>query len=148
MELSDILIQIVDARNPELYRCEDLEEYVKEKGGDSKKCFLILNKADLLTENQRKGWAKYYNNKGITFVFFSALTDIEKMKETEESEIPNKKVNKKIENNEKIEKNEKINDEPLLSDINYLISEKQEITISENEDSLEPSAYINTHLIM
>lgn len=68
---SDIVVQIVDARNPLLFRCEDLvcneqltnlkclffflslkEKYVNEI--DSKKVNMILiSKADLLTPKQR-----------------------------------------------------------------------------------------------
>jgi hypothetical protein len=33
---------------------------------------LLLNKADLLTENQRKLWAEYYQSIGVEFLFFSA----------------------------------------------------------------------------
>ncbi len=52
VERSDILIQIVDARNPLLFRCPDLEAYVKEV--DAKKQLLILvNKSDFLTEEFR-----------------------------------------------------------------------------------------------
>lgn len=51
---SDVLVQIVDARNPLLFRCEDLENYVRELSPDNKKLNVILvNKADLLTDAQR-----------------------------------------------------------------------------------------------
>lgn len=77
--------------DPELFRCIDLERYVHEVGGDSKvsicdslslffhahfelskSCMLLLNKADLLTENQRLIWAEYYRSIGVPFLFFSA----------------------------------------------------------------------------
>lgn len=52
--LSDIIVQIVDARNPLLFRCEDLESYVRELSVGNKKLNVILvNKADLLTDEQR-----------------------------------------------------------------------------------------------
>ena len=44
--------QILDARNPLLYRCPDLETYIHELD-PAKKNLLLLNKADLLTEQQR-----------------------------------------------------------------------------------------------
>lgn len=51
---SDMIVQIVDARNPLLFRCEDLESYVRELSPDNLKVNVILvNKADLLTEKQR-----------------------------------------------------------------------------------------------
>ena len=49
---SDIVVQIVDARNPLLFRCEDLETYTKEVSED-KLNLLLINKADHLTEEQR-----------------------------------------------------------------------------------------------
>jgi large subunit GTPase 1 len=45
-------VQIVDGRNPLLFRSEDLEKYVTEV--DSKKLNMVLvNKADYLTDTQR-----------------------------------------------------------------------------------------------
>ncbi len=49
-----MVVQIVDARNPLLFRCEDLETYVRESSADNQKVNVILiNKADLLTDKQR-----------------------------------------------------------------------------------------------
>lgn len=71
IERSDLVVQIVDARNPLLFRCEDLEIYVKEV--DSKKNNLLLvNKADMMTLAQRKAWADYFSEAGINYKFFSA----------------------------------------------------------------------------
>lgn len=52
VEKSDLIVQIVDARNPLIFRSEDLEKYVKENG-EEKKNLLLINKADMLTVNQR-----------------------------------------------------------------------------------------------
>jgi len=49
---SDIIVQIVDARNPLLFRCEDLETYVKEVS-KSKVNVILINKSDFLTFDQR-----------------------------------------------------------------------------------------------
>jgi len=54
IERSEIVVQIVDARNPTLFRCTDLEKYVKEIS-KKKKNLLLINKADLLTPVQRCG---------------------------------------------------------------------------------------------
>ena len=49
-----MLVQIVDARNPLLFRCEDLENYARELSPENKRLNVILvNKADLLTDEQR-----------------------------------------------------------------------------------------------
>ena len=74
VERSDLLVQIVDARDPLLFRSEDLERYVKEVGA-GKKNLLLVNKADLLTSGQREAWANYFDSQGINFEFFSARTD-------------------------------------------------------------------------
>ena len=71
IERSDLVVQIVDARNPLMFRCEDLENYVKDV--DSKKNNLLLvNKADMMTLEQREKWASYFREAGINFRYFSA----------------------------------------------------------------------------
>uniref|UniRef100_A0A3B5L1B5 Large subunit GTPase 1 homolog n=1 Tax=Xiphophorus couchianus TaxID=32473 RepID=A0A3B5L1B5_9TELE len=74
IERSDIVVQIVDARNPLLFRCPDLELYVKEVS-QNKVNMLLVNKADLLTREQRKVWAKYFEKEGVRAVFWSALAE-------------------------------------------------------------------------
>lgn len=46
------MVQIVDARNPLLFRCEDLERYVEEVD-ENKMNMILINKADFLTPKQR-----------------------------------------------------------------------------------------------
>jgi len=71
IERSDLVVQIVDARNPLMFRSEDLEVYVKTV--DAKKNNLLLvNKADMMTLDQRQAWAAYFEKAGINFRFFSA----------------------------------------------------------------------------
>ncbi|KAI2641543.1 P-loop containing nucleoside triphosphate hydrolase protein [Hypomontagnella submonticulosa] len=71
IERSDLVVQIVDARNPLMFRSEDLESYVKDVD-PVKKNLLLVNKADMMTKNQRKAWAKYFKEKRIAYRFFSA----------------------------------------------------------------------------
>ena len=71
IERSDLVVQIVDARNPLLFRSEDLENYVKEVD-KRKRNLLLVNKADMMTFEQRTAWAEYFLEKGINFRFFSA----------------------------------------------------------------------------
>ncbi len=71
LERSDLIVQIVDARNPLLFRSEDLESYVQELDS-RKKCLLIINKSDLLSKKQRILWARHFKKLKIDFVFFSA----------------------------------------------------------------------------
>ncbi|WVR03856.1 hypothetical protein IAU60_000853 [Kwoniella sp. DSM 27419] len=84
LERSHLVVQIVDARNPLNFRCADLETYVKEIGSEQdsdeitvpgkgkRKSLLLINKADLLTLDQRLKWADYFDQHGISYAFFSA----------------------------------------------------------------------------
>ncbi|GAA5841852.1 hypothetical protein JCM11251_005403 [Rhodosporidiobolus azoricus] len=89
LERSDLIVQIVDARNPLTFRSEDLEKYVLElnvleekgekgEGGSTpkRKNLLLINKSDLLTQKQREGWADYFEQHGIQYAFFSAANGI------------------------------------------------------------------------
>lgn len=71
VERSDVVIQIVDARNPLLYYCEDLHRYVAEEMGRSH--LLLLNKADLLSERMITRWETYFKSHRIDALFFSAF---------------------------------------------------------------------------
>ncbi|KAK0652235.1 hypothetical protein B0T16DRAFT_454617 [Cercophora newfieldiana] len=71
IERSDVVVQIVDARNPLLFRSEDLEIYVKDVD-PKKENLLLINKADMMTYKQRRSWANYLKGAGISYKFFSA----------------------------------------------------------------------------
>lgn len=82
IERSHLVVQIVDARNPLGFRSADLEDYVKEVGSEDgdeavpgkgkRRSLLLINKADLLTYDQRLAWAEYFEAEGIEYAFFSA----------------------------------------------------------------------------
>ncbi|KAI2808687.1 large subunit GTPase 1 [Blomia tropicalis] len=82
VERSDILVQILDARNPLLFFSEDLDSYIKEVD-ENKLCVILLNKSDYLTEQQRKQWLIYFNSIGKVCVFFSALQQQESQEHSE-----------------------------------------------------------------
>lgn len=72
IERSDVVVQIVDARNPLLFYCQDVEKYVKEI--DSNKVHLILiNKSDFLTVRQRLEWLRYFEKHSVRVAFWSAV---------------------------------------------------------------------------
>jgi len=71
IERSDLVVQIVDARNPLMFRSEDLERYVKEVD-ERKNNLLLVNKADMMIAEQRSVWADYFEKEGISYRFFSA----------------------------------------------------------------------------
>lgn len=78
MESSSTVVQIVDARNPLMFYCEDLKTYAKELD-PLKRFLLLINKADFLDASQRQYWADYLRSASIEFAFYSA-------KESSESE--------------------------------------------------------------
>jgi len=66
----------VDARDPLFFESSDLSIYVKEV--DSRKeSVLLLNKADLLTEEQRNTWSKHFLESDTKALFFSATIEEE-----------------------------------------------------------------------
>ncbi|KAH7524389.1 hypothetical protein FEM48_Zijuj06G0114100 [Ziziphus jujuba var. spinosa] len=71
VERSDLLVMVVDARDPLFYRCPDLEAYAREID-EHKRTLLLINKADLLPESVRKKWAEYFHLQNILFLFWSA----------------------------------------------------------------------------
>lgn len=75
VEVSDLLVQIVDARNPMLFYCEDLVSYAREIKPNMK-FLLLVNKADLLVPQQKELWKKYFDSRGIDFRFFSASFEL------------------------------------------------------------------------
>ena len=79
-ELADCVAQIVDARDPMFYRCEDLERYVKELN-KGKECVMVLNKADLLHEELRSAWADRFDEMGVKYLFWSAKAATEKIEQ-------------------------------------------------------------------
>ncbi|KAL1917031.1 uncharacterized protein VTP21DRAFT_5229 [Calcarisporiella thermophila] len=78
IERSELIVQIVDARNPLFFRSTDLETYVKEVD-PRKRNLLLVNKSDMLSERQRRLWADYFDRQGIRYTFFSAALSAEKL---------------------------------------------------------------------
>ncbi|SCU77866.1 LADA_0A02608g1_1 [Lachancea dasiensis] len=97
IERSDLVVQIVDARDPLLFRSRDLELYVKELH-EGKQNLLLVNKADLLTRRQRIIWAKYFISRDISFTFFSAARANEILEK--QNELGDEYIHKEIEEEE------------------------------------------------
>lgn len=74
VERSDLVVTIVDARNPVLFRNADLEDYVKEVD-QRKGTLLLVNKADLLTAGQLDAWREYFKREHVPAVFWYVLGD-------------------------------------------------------------------------
>lgn len=71
MERSDLICQLVDARNPLFYYSTDLEAYARELVSP-KPMVVIINKADYLSQMQQRSWARFFERRGVTVLFFSA----------------------------------------------------------------------------
>eukprot|EP00924_Labyrinthula_sp_SR-Ha-C_P013127 snap_masked-scaffold_12-processed-gene-10.38-mRNA-1 protein AED:0.31 eAED:0.31 QI:0/-1/0/1/-1/1/1/0/477 len=84
IERSHLVVQVIDARNPLLFRNVALEEYVH-KVSKYKKLLLIVNKSDFLSESIRAEWKKYFDKNEIKFVFFSARREQKTLDEREEA---------------------------------------------------------------
>lgn len=93
VERSDVVVQIADARNPLLFRCEDLERYVKEID-PNKLNMILLNKADFLTDEQRQAWAKYFTDLNVRVAFFSATLASERQVIQEDDEDETRSTDK------------------------------------------------------
>ena len=78
VEKADVLVQIVDARDPTFYYCPDVDAYVAEIS-PAKRTLVLVNKADYLTAAQREAWAAYFDAAGRDFAFFSARDELDKM---------------------------------------------------------------------
>ena len=143
IERSDLVVQIVDARNPLLFRSADLESYVKEVDS-AKKNLLLVNKADMMTEGQREAWADYFQSKGINYKFFSAHLAKEMLEGRDDEEelltrqdeqmikgaVPQKVLVKNVRD---------LNLEETEDDENDEEGEEEDVSISGDEDESEDS---------
>ncbi|MEN2497103.1 MAG: hypothetical protein MHMPM18_001534 [Marteilia pararefringens] len=68
IERSDVVAQIVDARNPFAYICPDIVEICKE---NNKSHILVINKSDMLSDEQQILWKDYFMKKEINFIFWN-----------------------------------------------------------------------------
>lgn len=127
IERSDIVCQIVDGRNPLLYKCDDLEVYVKETN-PNKKFVVLVNKADYLSENQRMCWAEYFEKRNVKVVFWSALDELSNAKEGEDEEDEDEGV---VEEEDEEEEDEEDDTEQSEDSENELDSKEKVKTESE-----------------
>lgn len=74
LERSDLVVQVVDARDPLFYWSPDMAAYAREIHA-SKGSMLLLNKADLLSQAQRKAWADHFDALGLPYAFWSAKAE-------------------------------------------------------------------------
>ncbi|NWX38592.1 GNL3 protein, partial [Notiomystis cincta] len=71
LEASDVVLEVLDARDPMGCRCPQLEQAVTCSGGN-KKLLLVLNKIDLVPKDNIEKWLNYLKKEFPTVAFKSA----------------------------------------------------------------------------
>ncbi|XP_054991818.1 guanine nucleotide-binding protein-like 3 [Sorex araneus] len=67
IEASDVVLEVLDARDPLGCRCPQVEEAIVQSG--QKKLVLVLNKSDLVPKENLENWLTYLNKELPTVVF-------------------------------------------------------------------------------
>ncbi|KAG6440191.1 NGP1NT (NUC091) domain family protein [Babesia bovis T2Bo] len=73
IDCSDVIVQVVDARNPMGTRCHRLETYIRENK-QSKVLIILLNKCDLVPTWVTAAWIKHLNRTIPTVAFHASVT--------------------------------------------------------------------------
>ena len=69
---SDIILLVLDARDPEGCRSRLVEEEVRRRDGEGKKLVFVLNKVDLVPKDNAQAWLRYLRHSTPTLPFRSA----------------------------------------------------------------------------
>jgi nuclear GTP-binding protein len=71
IETSDVLIQVLDARDPNACRCKELEKEITDRG---KRVVLVMNKIDLVPQEATVAWLAHLRKDFPTVAFKAAQT--------------------------------------------------------------------------
>ncbi|KAL1684850.1 P-loop containing nucleoside triphosphate hydrolase protein [Schizophyllum commune] len=69
LDKADVVVEVLDARDPQTFRSAELEKYVSEAG---KKAMLVLNKIDLSPREAVSAWYSHLSADRPTFLFRSS----------------------------------------------------------------------------
>jgi len=69
VEAADVVFEVLDARDPLVSRCLEVEQAVVAGGKAGKRLVLVLNKADLIPRENLNAWIKYLRNEYPTIAF-------------------------------------------------------------------------------
>lgn len=87
-----------------------------------KQNLLMINKADMLTLEQRQAWAQYLDSIGVKFAFFSAITE----EDVEDDEDEGEEVHESSDDDEGV----------MLGDAEEVVSEDGEDVVSEDHEEV------------
>ncbi|KAL9272684.1 Nuclear/nucleolar GTPase 2-like protein [Drosera capensis] len=73
LDSSDVVVQVLDARDPQGTRCRHLEKHLKENC-IHKHLILLLNKCDLIPAWATKGWLRVLSKEYPTLAFHASIT--------------------------------------------------------------------------
>merc|ERR1712131_337924 len=73
----------------------------------------VIERSDLVSEEQRKIWANYFQKQGIEFIFFSAIEEQEKIEDEKEKEAAEKESKAEERLQAQLEEEEQENEEVL-----------------------------------
>lgn len=72
---SDIILLVLDARDPEGCRSRLVEEEVRRRESEGKKLVFVLNKVDLVPKDNAQAWLRYLRHSTPTLPFRSASSN-------------------------------------------------------------------------
>lgn len=79
VEVADVVLQVLDARDPLGSRCREVEEAVVAGGRAGKRLVLVLNKADLVPRDNLQAWIKHLRNEYPTIAFKASTQQTTKL---------------------------------------------------------------------